>query len=336
LPEAAMTTIHRQPIEHPSAWTKTSIGGKAGLMHHLTPVQVDAFAELIGRTRHLTPQEATRADVDHPAINAMLADVLDVIQNGRGAVVVAGLTPDRFSPEEFERIYWGIGTHWGRAATQSVKGDRLGRVTKTELGPDNPTDRGYKSDRELLLHTDSHEIVGLMCVEKAAEGGWSKLASAVAVFNRMLETRPDLLEACFEGYYMATKEASYSDKPVSDSKIPIFCYAGGRLSSMFHRLFYRNANKIRGDMPERMAEAIEVFTAISDDPAFHLTFMLEPGEMMFINNFTCLHARTPFTDSATRKRNLLRLWLSPADSRPVCDAYRTRARGYGSSQKTAA
>ncbi len=331
-----MTTIHRQRIEHPSAWTTASIGGKAGLVHRLTPAQIDAFTELVGRSRHLAPQEVTRADFEHPAIDTMLAQVLDIIQNGRGAVIVAGLERQRFSAEDCERIYWGIGTHWGRAATQSVKGDRLGRVTKTELGPDNPTDRGYKSDRELLLHTDSHEIVGLMCIEKAAEGGWSKLASAVAVFNRFVETRPDLLEACFEGYFMATKEASYSDKPVSDNKIPIFCYAGGQLSSMFHRVFYNNANKVRGDMPAPMAEAIAVFTAICDDPAFHVSYMLEPGEMMFINNFTCLHARTPFTDAPTQKRNLLRLWLSPTDSRQVCDAYRTRARGYGTSQKTAA
>lgn len=331
-----MTLIHRQRIDHPSAWTKSSIGGKAGLLHRLTPVQVDAFAELVARTRHLAPQQVTRIDFGHPAINAMLAQVLDIIQNGRGAVIVEGIDRRRFSEEDCERIYWGIGTHWGQAATQSVKGDRLGRVTKTELGPDNPTDRGYKSNRELLLHTDSHEIVGLMCIEKAAEGGWSNLASAIAVFNKFVETRPDLLEACFDGYYMATKEASYSDKPVSDSKIPIFCYVDGHLSSMFHRLFYNNANKIRGDMPESMAEAVKVFTAICDDPEFHITYMLEPGEMMFINNFTCLHARTPFTDSPTRKRNLLRLWLSPANSRPVCAAYRTRARGYGTSQKTAA
>ena len=324
-----MTNIHRQPIDHPSAWTRASTGGKEGLMFRLKPEHLEAFDALLARTRQLKPQDVTRADFDHPAINPMLAEVLDIIQNGRGAVIVAGIDRRRYSPEDCERIYWGIGTHWGTAATQSVKGDRLGRVTKTELGPDNPTDRGYKSDRELLLHTDSHQIVGLMCIDKAAEGGWSMLASSVAVFNRIAETRPDLLEACFEGYYQASKEASYSDKPVTDDKIPIFSHADGKLSCLFHRLFYRNANKIRGDMPAKVAEAIEVFTAICDDPGFHVRYMLEPGEMMFINNLTCLHARTDFKDSATHRRCLLRLWLTPAVSRPMVEAYRKKAKGYG-------
>jgi hypothetical protein len=331
-----MTSIHRQRIDHPSAWTRQSTGGKEGLVYRLAPAHLDAFAELIARTRHLKPQEVTRADFRHPAIDGMLAEVWDIIQNGRGAAIVAGIAPERFSPEEFERIYWGIGTHWGTAATQSVKGDRLGRVTRTDIGPDNPTDRGYKSDRELLLHTDSHETVGLMCVEKAAEGGWSMLASSVAVFNRIVETRPDLLETCFEGYYMASKEASYSDKPLTEDKIPIFCYVDGKLSSLFHRIFYRSANKIRGDMPAPMEEAIRVFTGICDDPGFHVTYMLEPGEMMFINNFTCLHARTDFKDSAERKRCLLRLWLTPPVSRPMVEAYRKKAVGYGEKPAAAA
>lgn len=324
-----MTAIPRDKIDHPSVWTPESIGGKEGLVYTLTPQHLDAFDELLARTGHLAPQAVTRADFDHPVITPLLTELLDIIQNGRGAVVVSGLTPDRYDPEAFERIYWGMGTHWGQAATQSLGGDKLGRVTKTDVGPQNPTDRGYKSDRELRLHTDSHEIVGLMCVEKAVEGGWSMLASSAAVFNRFLETRPDLLEAAFEGYYMATKEASATANPVSELKIPMFCYEGGLLSSMFHRIFYPAADQIRGDMPDAVREAMDVFTDICDSPEFCLTFMLEPGEISVFNNFAVLHARTDFKDSPEQKRCLLRLWVAPENKRPVCDAYRKRAGGYG-------
>ena len=38
-----MTYVHREHIDHPSAWTSRSIGGKQGLVYHLKPRHLDAF-----------------------------------------------------------------------------------------------------------------------------------------------------------------------------------------------------------------------------------------------------------------------------------------------------
>lgn len=40
-----------------------------------------------------------------------------------------------------------------------------------------------------------------------------------------------------------------------------------------------------------------------------LVLNLEPGEMVFWNNLGLLHSRNGFTDTATQKRHLIRLWL---------------------------
>lgn len=329
-----MTDIYRQRIDHPAAWTSQAIGGKAGLMYDLSPKHLDAFDAILAKTRHLRPQEVTRREFDHPDINPLLAEVLHIIQDGRGAVIVAGITHARYSEEEFERIYWGFGTHWGEAATQSAFGDRLGRVTHVPVGPDNPTNRGYKGRDELFLHTDNHEIVGLMCVHKAAKGGWSVLASSQAIYNEILATRPDLLPALYEGYYMATREASTSAKPVTEFKIPVFSLLGGKVSCLFNREFFDRAAGLRGDCPADFSEAMALYNAIADRPDIHAEFMLEPGEMMFFNNYTMLHARRPFEDAPDRpQRSLLRLWVTPPDGRPVIDVYRRKAGSYGPGPK---
>ena len=221
-----MTPIHNEQVRHPSAWTRRELGGKAALQRPLTPAQLHAIDLLLARTRDRRPQEVTRADFDHPEINALLAQVRDTIMNGRGVLILTGVTPDRYTEEQFERIYWGFGTHLGNAAVQSAFGDRLGYVQNKE---GDPVNRGYRSLQELHMHTDSYEVVGLMSVRKAKSGGLSGLASSLAIHNEFLRSRPDLLPALYRGYWYASDEARFSSKSVTDDHVPVFGSVDGKL-----------------------------------------------------------------------------------------------------------
>ena len=50
-----------------------------------------------------------------------------------------------------------------------------------------------------------------------------------------------------------------------------------------------------------------------------LDLMLEPGDMLFANNYSIMHSRTGFEDYAQpdRKRKLLRLWLKMENAREL-------------------
>jgi hypothetical protein len=72
-------------------------------------------------------------------------------------------------------------------------------------------------------------------------------------------------------------------------------------------------------MPADLVEALDYFDTIKLRDSTGIHFMLERGEMLFLNNLTSLHARTAFEDyeEAHRKRHLLRLWLKGSPySRP--------------------
>lgn len=303
-------------IDGPSVWTATSVGGKAGLKYPLAESHLDAIDELLAATRDLAPQEVTREQFDHPQLNGVLADIFDVIQNGRGAVVITGVTPERYSPEQFERIYWGFGLHWGNAIVQSAKGDRIGRVKFIPVGPDNPTARAYRGNDELTLHSDSNEIVGLMCVQTAQTGGFSRLTNVLAIHNDIFEMRPDLLAPLYRGYFYATREMSVTNTPVTTHRVPVFGYRDGKVSCHYVREFMTRAATIRNEaFPPDLAEALDFFDMRAHANA--IEFMLEPGEMMMVNNYTMLHARTQFTDSGTHTRELLRHWLNVPNGRKV-------------------
>jgi len=321
-----MTPIFDRIIEHPSAWTSKELGGKERLIRRLTNEQVDAIELLLRQTAHLKPQQVTRADFDHPVVNELLTAVRKEILDGRGAVIVSGIAPDRFSEEQFQRIFWGFGTHLGIAAEQSANGDRLGHVQAAE---GDQHGRGYRSLQELNMHSDSYEVIGLMCVRKALSGGMTGIVSSLAIHNEILKLRPELLPALYRGYYFAAGEAKFSSKPITDDMVPVFCNVDGKVSCSFEPTHMRDAAVMRHEpLPGDLDEALQVFGAIAKRDDLALRFQIEPGEMMLLNNFTNLHSRTEFKEAPGAKRLLFRLWLTIPDGRPCDPGMRIRAQTY--------
>ncbi len=317
---------YQRKITTPNAWTGQSIGGNDGLTHRLTPEQRAAFDTLLAETRHLKPQQVTRTDFDHPEIAALTTHLAHTIRHGRGVVLLAGLDPDRYSEDDLERIYWGIGTHLGSAVTQSMLGDRLGHVRHVK---DDPVARGYRSNEELTPHTDSYRIVGLLCLQRAEAGGYSRIVSGLALHNEILSTRPDLLAPLYEGYHYAIAEAQFSANPVTGFKIPVFGCVDDMVSVCYSRTFIDKAAALRGEpLPPDLQQALDYFDTLADRDDLRVRFMLEPGEMLLWHNFQMLHARDAYQDSPRHSRHLLRLWLNIENDRPMEDAMLQRAAIY--------
>jgi hypothetical protein len=314
-----MSEIHLARIDHPAAWTSAEIGGKEGLMHRMGREHVTALKAVVERTRDKAPHEITREEAADPALDALMAAVRFKETQGMGAVILSGLDMAETPLDDYQRMYWALGTHLGVGAVQSYRGDRIGFVQKEK---ENPTGRGYLMDIELKSHTDFHEILSLASFRKAARGGESGVASALAVHNRIFETRPELLAPLYEGFYHAS-----SGDAVSNGKVPIFCCVEGKVSCYYHNLFMVNAARQLGvSYPPELQAVLDYFTALANSPEIRADFMLEPGEMMFWHNFTALHSRQAFDDDDDQKRLLLRLWLNVPDGRPMAPEFTARAR----------
>lgn len=319
----AMTEIHRWPIAGPMAWTARELGGKDGLARRLAADELAGLDRLLDATRAMDALAVARADFDHPAVNRLMDEVRATIMAGRGIVILSGYDLGRHTQAEYERVYWGLGTHLGRAAPQSARDDRIGYVQETP----SATPRGYLSTLELRPHTDFHEILSLASVRRAAAGGLSGAVSALAIHNVILEERPDLLPALYDGFFYGTVASERHRRPLSATKVPVFSCVAGKVSCMNNGFFMRvAAERLGTDLPSDLVAALDFFHRVSVRDDLFLQFMLEPGEMMFWNNFTQLHARTEFRNSPEQRRLLLRLWLDVADGRPVIREISERAR----------
>lgn len=150
-----------------------------------------------------------------PTLHPILRDLSREIHLGRGFVVVRGLRIDHYTREDNIIIYAGVSSHIGnyrgRQEDNRVKGtpsrvlshikDISNKVQPGTIGaPSNTADKQ-------VFHTDSGDIISLLCLQEAAEGGESKLASSWHVYNILARERPDLIHTLtqdwpFDGYIL--------------------------------------------------------------------------------------------------------------------------------------
>lgn len=314
-----MTAVHNQRIDHPSAWTSAQIGGREGLTHRLGAEQLEAFDAALQQVRDKAPYDVRRSDFATPEIEDLMRAVRYEIMEGKGAIILSGIDFARYSLDDFQKLYWAFGTYLGEAAPQSYRRDRIGIVQKEE---DNPTGRGYLMDTELRPHTDFHEVLSLACVRKAETGGESGAVSSLAIHNALLEQAPELLAPLYEGFFHESANGE-----VSATKVPVFGCIDGKVSCYYHMPFVHKAAKAMGvELPEDLQKAVQRMNALALDPELRADFMLQPGEMLFWHNFTALHSREAFNDTAENKRMLLRLWINVADGRPLPPEFHERAK----------
>src|SRR5688500_8659238 len=227
-----MAEIHNRIVDHPSAWTSRRMGSIDRFVYRLGGPQLDAIDELLRKTRSVPPQQVSRSEFDHPLLNPVLAEVFETIVDGRGVVLVRGITPNRYCAEDFERIHWGFGTHWGTAVAPDAAGGAIEHITRETS--QNPA-RGVPRGNAVALHTDFHGITARMSVQRGARGGLSRGASALAVHNEILATRPDLLAPLYRGYFYAGSGLPPRMNPVTGYLIPVFSCAERKVSCAYHR-----------------------------------------------------------------------------------------------------
>ncbi len=323
---SSATPIARdRPFDHSAAWKATDFAGKNDFAIDLAPRHMDAFdaalAHLDARGR-VSLEGIGRNDFPLAAIADDVRDWRREVEHGRGLVLLRGFPVDRYPQEDIERLWFGLGTHFGRAVSQSVIGDLLGHVVDV-AGPDK-RQRAYRNSRELQLHTDRCDTVGMFCLQKAWKGGLSGYASALAVHDEILATRPELLEPLWRGFHLHRfGEQPPGESPYSPVRVPVFSERDGVTTVIMIRGYIDMAAD-EYDLPitELERDALDTFHEIANRPEFRLDFMLDPGDAILFNNCAILHKRTAFEDHAKpgRERHLMRLWLVDWDGRRTVDA----------------
>jgi TfdA family taurine catabolism dioxygenase TauD len=289
------------------------------------PLPDEAVAEIDDGVQRLRRsgkplEEVGTADFPFATIAAEIRSFKQELATGRGFVIVRGLPSEKYSGDELGKIFWGFGAHFGLAMPQSFLGDRLGTVMDlTDEEPERRLRRGYHSAGAQFVHTDACDLVGMISIRSAKEGGASRLASAHAVHNLMLDLCPDLLQQHYEGFVCRMPDSdaeAMGVAPLIPRRVPAYKFENGWLNCHYVRGYVTRA-VAAGDhaLSPRELAAIDVFASLGNHPDVLIEMLLEPGDFQIFNNRTVLHGRAQFEDypEKSRRRHLKRLWLSVAD-----------------------
>ena len=320
-------------ITGPAAWVGPDLARDT--RQWLVPLAPEHIAELEDAARHYLSLGRDIGEISaHDFPLGSFAGHLKALQHkllhGIGVEVLRGLPVAGYSQEFAATVFCGIGAHLGSARSQNAAGHILGHVRDLGASSKDPNTRIYQTSERQTFHTDSADVVGLLCIRAAKEGGRSLLVSAESIYNRMRALRPDLLEKLFDPIATDRRgEVPEGAKPWME--IPPLSWHAGRLTVFYQRQYIDSAQRFEGAMRLTPAhvEALDLFDALANDPALHVSMQLQPGDMQFVYNHSQLHDRTAFVDwpAPERRRHLLRLWLSVPGDRPLPECFRQR---YGS------
>lgn len=305
----------------------------AAWIHRLDPAAIDEIDAALAHAK----RRGARIPFDRtlfplPRLAAGLDRILDEIENGRGYTLIRGIPRSRYSTEDCELLYWGIGVHLGTPISQNSRGHLLGHVRDEGRVQADPNARAYQTKQRMDFHTDllPMDIVGLFCVRTARSGGESRVVDALTVHDVLRDERPDLLDALYGDFHVDWRgEEPPGERPFFTA--PMFSERDGKVTTRIVSVpYYKSAARWGAEYAPApvQLEALEAVQEIANRPELMLAMDFQEGDIQLINNHTTLHARTAFEDhdEPGMQRHLLRMWIAvdEARRRPLAPALADR------------
>lgn len=259
--------------------------------------------------------ELDQSDFPFGDFGNRLTAVQQQLLSGRGFVLIRGLPASDWTDKQLMMAYWGIGRWIGTPVPQNAKAHLLGHVIDQRKEQSGNT-RIYQTNQAQPFHSDSCDIVGLLCLRNAKQGGESAVASSAAIHNALLQSDPEALDTLY-GTFLCDR---YGETPAGKHPfypVNVFNKIDEQLVCCGMDPDIRSAQRLDEVAPltEQQLHALDSFQTHAQQLA--LPMSLQRGDIQLANNLVVVHARASFVDheELDERRHLIRLWLSAANGR---------------------
>lgn len=302
------------------AWRGPELFDRPGWRQRLTDAEIAALRDFVTRFGGEAPESIDVNDIALAPLEPLAERVSDALENGPGAVRLSGFPLDAWDQPGRELAFWTLAHQVGTPVSQSAEGHRLFHVRDAGYAPGDPRFRGPMSNKRLSFHTDRCDVIAFLCIQPAAEGGETFLVSSAALYDELSRRDPDAL-ATLQGPYPYLRHTVDTGNQRPYCELPVFSQREGFFGAHFLRVLIdrADASPEAPDLTDEQRRALDALEALAEEPAMHVSFHLEPGDVLLLNNWTTFHRRSEFVDASEpeRKRHLLRIWLSTHNSRPI-------------------
>lgn len=311
-----MTTQATSPVyDGPANWKGSEIKDSDQWHFHLTQAHVDEVKSAVQKSMvdGIEIVDIKQKNFELPTLGVDLDRLYQGIVFGRGFVVCHGMPVADFNREEVIRAWVGVGSHLGEPVSQNAKGHIIGHVKDLQRDPTHKNQRTFGTNERQPYHTDSCDIVGLLCLKTPRSGGLFSLTSSIAVYNEMMQRRPDLVKI-LEQPFVHDRRGEVPEGKEDTFEMAAYYHCKGRLLCFMDRNFIKAAQThdyvLR--LTEDQIDAIDMLEAIAAEDGFFLDLEWARGTFAFVHNHQIFHSRTAYEDfdEPERRRHNLRLWLS--------------------------
>ncbi len=190
-----MGCIHKQEINTSASWHEAGSARDQSWFLHFTDAKIAALDQAVVVVMALGLQfpDFGKADFPLSGWDDWLRSFADELENWRGFILRAtcrlvatatkrlrlSITPSDFNLDS-------------QTSRQNLNGDLLGVVMNVG-DPNDKNPRVYQTNKYLPYNTDPSDVVGLLCVRKAKQGGKSSLVSIATLYNRLRRDHPEYL-----------------------------------------------------------------------------------------------------------------------------------------------
>ncbi len=329
---------HLAPIETKATWKGAELAASPAWQRVLTQTEIDALLRTAKASRHLPLFGFGPTAFPLPDLKPLFAWMADQLENGPGALRIAGLPVDQIAPDDLKRLYWGFCVGLGTPVYQTSAGEVLGEV-KDETGTGTALDYNSgvgkllsartiaRSTGALRFHTDKCDLLSLLCASNGIEGGISKIVSSVAIHNEMARRAPHLLHELYQPFWRMRPTDEEGARPDRVFPMPVFARGpDGAFTSQYSRTYINQAQEVP-DVPrltEAQNAAMDLLHEVGEELCLLAPF--EPGTIQFMTQHVTYHGRTAFKNDpeSGRSRVLLRIWLSAPFTRRLPDGHKVQ------------
>jgi hypothetical protein len=268
-------------------------------------------------------------DFPLPTLGPVLRQLRLDLEQGVGLALLKGFPVAGVAPKDLQLMHAGLASHVGELRPQTVFGELVQDIRDAGQAALKER-RGSKHNRALPFHNDPCDVVAFLCVEPALSGGRSLFASSLAIHNALLRAAPQHVETLYQDFVHAYQDYLFvrtgsNQRFLPESRsypMPIFTVAKAAFACKYSRFYIDEAQQFPevARLTPRQQAALEALEGELREERWQLGLDYQPGDVMFVNNYVCFHARTAFTDAErdeAGRRHLLRIWLSMPNSRPL-------------------
>jgi hypothetical protein len=259
------------------------------------------------------------------ACRAMMAGVRAHLDRGIGVALLDRLPVEQWSGAEVQAVYWLLGQLLARPVAQEASGLIFRDILDKGGGEEVGNERAVTS-HVLTFHTDNSgnrtrpDYVSLLCLSRGMEGGESQYCTVYSVYNALAGTAPELLDRLFQPY-LHDRQGIQPPGEAAILRAPALSWDGKRLQGRFSlNKITEGYRKAGMEMDDVGREALDAVVACIERDGLSCEFLIEPGQVQYLNNLEGLHHRADYVDGgeAATRRHMVRLWYRNA-GRPFFD-----------------